>query len=147
MSVLKFALVLIDRLFSIHVTISLGIVGDHPSLKNSRSLSSKWVGSKDTDRSETRDAVEWVSTSLLLYEDTKLIVDKDIKMKWYEVNDTFLGTFGEDLENCKVSMNIHKSGLYYIACKYPAFPCTDMMHYIISHTDPETMVLISVRET
>jgi len=82
--------------------------------------------------------------SLPIYKDTKLIIDKYIKMKWKEVNAIFLGTFGKDLEDYKVYVNIHKSGLYRIQCKYRAFPCTYMIHSIISHTNPEMMVLSSV---
>ena len=76
----------------------------------------------------TRAAVEQVSSGLPIYEDTKLYLDKDIKLKWQEVNETFAGTFGEHLEDQKVYVNIHKSGLYRIACKYPTFPCRDMIH-------------------
>jgi len=77
-------------------------------------------------------------------EDTKLYLDKNIKLKRQEVNETFVGSFGEDLEDCQVNVNIHKSNLYQIACRYPAFPCTNMIHWIVSHTDPETMTLSSV---
>lgn len=73
-SFLKFALVLADKFLAMHV-------GVHPSLSNSRSMASKRAGSKDTDGSATGAAIEQVSTSLLVYEDTKLIVDKDIKLK------------------------------------------------------------------
>lgn len=59
----------------------------------------KRVRSKDTNGSAIGAVVERVSTSLSIYEDTKLIVDKDIKLKWKEVNDAFVGTFGEDLED------------------------------------------------
>ncbi len=85
-----------------------------------------------------------MSTILSIYEDTKLIVDKDIKMKWQEVNDAFAGTFGEDLKGRQVYVNIHKSNLYWITCRYPIFPCTDMIHWIVSHTDLKTMTLSSV---
>lgn len=73
---------------------------------------SKRAGLKDTNGSTTGVTIEQVSTCLSIYEDTKLIVDKDIKLKWKDVNDAFLGTFREDLEDHKVYMNIHKSGLY-----------------------------------
>lgn len=63
-------------------------------------MASKRVGSKDTDRSATGLTVERVFASLLIYEDTKLILEKEIKLKWQEVNDAFVGTFGEDLEDC-----------------------------------------------
>jgi len=62
------------------------------------------------------------------------------------VNDTFVGTFGEDLEDHQVYVNIHKSRLYQIAYRYPTFPCTDMIHWILSHIDPETMTLRIVSE-
>ena len=79
-----------------------------------------------------------------IYEDTKLYLDKDIKLKWQEVNETFAGTFGEDLEDRQVYMNIHKYGLYQIAWRYPAFPCMDMIHWIISQTNLKKMTLSSV---
>lgn len=66
-------------------------------------MASKWAGSKDTNGSATGAAVERVSTSLPIYEDTKLIVDKDIKMKWKEVNDAFAGTFGETSKTTSVN--------------------------------------------
>lgn len=62
-------------------------------------MASKKTGSKDTYESATRAAVERASLSLLIYEDTKLIVDKDIKLKWKEVNDTFTSTFREDIKH------------------------------------------------
>jgi len=82
-----------------------------------------------------------------IYQDTKLYLDKDIKLKWQEVNEKFAGTYGEDLEDCQVYMNIHKSRLYQIACRYPAFPCADMIHWIVSHTGLETMTLSNVSGT
>ena len=88
-----------------------------------------------------------MSTCLPIYEDTKLFLDKDIKLKWQEVNEAFAGTFREDLEDFQVYVNIHKSGLYQIACRYPVFPCTDMIHWIVSHIDLETMTLSSVSGT
>ena len=88
-----------------------------------------------------------MSSNLLIYEDKKLYLDKDIKMKWQEVNETFTCTFGEDLEDHQVYVNIHKSNLYQIACRYIVFPCTDMIHLIVSHIDPETMTLSSVSGT
>jgi hypothetical protein len=90
---------------------------------SSVSMASKRTGSQDTDGIAAGAAVEQVSSSLPIYEDTKLYLDKDIKLKWQEVNETFTGTFGEDLEDRQVYVNIHKSGLYRIACRYPAFPC------------------------
>ena len=91
MSVLKFALVLTDRLLSIHVSMSRGIECAHLSLSSSGSMASKRSGSKDTYGSAIGAVFERVSTSLLLYEDNKLIIDRDIKLKWQEVNDAFSG--------------------------------------------------------
>lgn len=95
-----------------HVVISPGIVGVRPSLSSSGSMASKTTGSKDTKESTTRDVVEQVSISFPIYEDTKLLVDKYIKMKWQDINDEFSGTFGKDLGEHRVYVNIHKSVLY-----------------------------------
>lgn len=113
------------------------IASVHPPLSSSRSMGFERAGSKDTDESITREIVERVSTSFPIYEYTKL--------KWKEVNDAFASTFGEDLEDFQVYVNIHKSILYNIACKYPMFPCAYMIHCIISHTDRDTMTLSNVR--
>ena len=43
----------------------------------------------DTIKSATGDAVDQVSMRFPIYEDTKLFIDKDIKMKFYDINDTF----------------------------------------------------------
>ena len=48
------------------------------------------------------------------------------------------------MEDRRVYVNIHKSGLYRIACRYVVFPCVNIIHWIFSHTDPEMMVLSSV---
>ena len=122
-------------------------VGVHPSLIISGSMASKRSESKDIVESATGDAVEQASMSFPIYEDTKLIVDKDIKLKWQEVNDAFVGTFGEDLEDFQVYANIHKSGLYWIACTYPVFPCAYIIHWIVSHTNLKMMTLSSTSGT
>ena len=85
-----------------------------------------------------------MSSSLPIYEDTKLYLDKDMKLKWQEANETFAGTFGEHLKDHQVYVNIHKSSLYGISCRYRVFPCADMIHWIVSHIDLETMTLRSV---
>ncbi len=126
---------------------SLDLTSICPPLSSLGSMASKREGSKDTDGSATGVAIERVSTSFLIYEDTKLIVDKYIKMKWQEVNDAFASTFEEDLKDRQVYVNIHKSDLYRIACRYPVFPCVDKIHWIVSHTDPEMMALSSVSKT
>lgn len=109
-------------------------------------MASKGASSKDTARSTTRDAVEKVSMSLLIYKETKLLVDNNINFKWQDINDTFSGIFGQYLEDYMVYVNIHKYGLYQITCRYPAFPCMDMIHWIISQTDSKMMVLLNISE-
>lgn len=89
---------------------------------------SKRERSQDTDGNAAGAAVERVSSSLLIYEDTKLFLDKDIKLKCQDVNEAFIGTFEEDLEDLQVYVNIHKSNLYQISCRYLAFSCTNMIH-------------------
>ena len=99
MSFLKFVFVFADKFLAMHVTLSPDLVGVCPPLSSSGSMASKGAGSKDTKGSATGATIERVFTSFPIYEDTKLIVDKDIKLKWQEVNDEFVGTFGEDLED------------------------------------------------
>ena len=70
-----------------------------------------------------------------------MFLGKDIKLKWQEVNEAFTSTFKEYLEDRQVYVNINKSGLYQIACKYIVLPCADMIHWIVSHTNTETMTL------
>jgi len=139
MPFLNISLVFTDRFLAMHVTLSPYLVAICLPLSS--------LGSNDTDRSATGATVERVSTSLPIYEDTKLIVGKEIKLKWKEVNDAFVGTFWEDLEDCQVYVKIHKSGLYQIACRYPVFACIEMIHYIVSHSYRETMTLSSVTRT
>ena len=77
MSILKFSLVFkTNRFLAMHVAMSLDIVGLHPSLNSSVSMASKRAGSKDTNQSTTRTIVERVSMSFLIYEETKLIIEK-----------------------------------------------------------------------
>lgn len=110
-------------------------------------MASKIVGSKDIVGSENGDSVEQVSMGLLIYADIKLVIDRDIKLKWQDINDTLSGTFEEDLEDCKVYVNVHKSSLYQIACSYLVFPCADMLHWIVLNTNPEMMTLSSISVT
>jgi len=99
MSFLKFYFVLADIFLAMHVVMSLDLAGVCLPLNSSGSMVSKRARSNDTDGSATGEAVERVCTSLPIYEDTRLIVDKDIKLKWKKVNDAFSGTFGEDIED------------------------------------------------
>lgn len=124
----EFALVFDDRFIVMHVTFSPNLVGVRLCHDVFGSMASKRTRSKDIDGSATRVEIEQGFVSLPIYEDTKLILDKDIKMKWQEVNDAFEGTFWEDLKHHQVYMNIHKLGLYQIACKYLVFPCKNMIH-------------------
>lgn len=128
MSVLKFVWFSTDIVLAMSVALSLGITSVHSSLSSTGTMVSKRVRSKDIVESATGDAVEQVSMSLLIYKDTELFIAKEIKMKWQDINYTFLGTFQENLENRRDYVNMHKFGLYQIACWYLVFPCTNMIH-------------------
>jgi len=62
-------------------------------------MASKRTGSQDTDGIVAISTVEQMSSSMLIYEDMKLYLDKDIKWKWKEVNEKFTRTFLEDVED------------------------------------------------
>ena len=68
------------------VTMSLTIVGVHLSLNITGTMASKRTRSKGTVGSETGDGVEQVSMGLPIYEETKLVINKEIKMKAETVN-------------------------------------------------------------
>lgn len=55
-------------------------------------MDSKRIGSQGTDGVACRVDIEKVSSSVLIYRDTKLYLDEDIKIKWQEVNKTFTDT-------------------------------------------------------
>lgn len=55
---LKFSLVLADRFLAMHVAMSPDLVGVLLPLNSSGSMASKRAGSKDTEGSATRAAVE-----------------------------------------------------------------------------------------
>jgi len=108
---------------------------------------SKRDASKETFESSNGDAVEQVLVSLLVYADTQLFIEKGMMLTWKEIKDIFGGDFQEDLEDWQVYVNIHQSGLHKISCRYFAFPCADIIHWIVSHTDPETMTLSNATGT
>jgi len=62
-------------------------------------MASKRAGSKVTIKSVTRDVVKQVSMRLLIYEDMKMFIDKEIKMKWQEINEIFSCTFDDNMED------------------------------------------------
>lgn len=78
-----------EKFLAMSVVMSPAIAGVHPSLRSTTTMASKRVGSKETIGSATGDAVEQVSMSFLVYEDTKLFIYRVIKMKWKYMNDTF----------------------------------------------------------
>jgi len=82
MLVIKVFFISNDRFLAMHVAMSPNIACVFPSISSSGSMASKREGSKDTDGSATGDVVERVSMSFPIYEDVKLIIEKDIKMKW-----------------------------------------------------------------
>lgn len=103
-----------------NVSMSLGIIGVHQSLSNIITMDSKKAGSKDTVESSTRDVVEQGSMSLPVYIDTHLFIKKDIKITWKDINTIFSCSFEENIEDRQVYVNIHKSRLYNVACRFLA---------------------------
>ena len=64
-------------------------------------MASKREGSKETIESTTGYVFEKVYMSFLIYEDTTLFIDKEINIKWKDVNDIFLGIFEDNLEDAE----------------------------------------------
>lgn len=60
------------------------------------------------------------------------------------MNEAFLARrFKLDLEYRHVYINVQRSGLHKLACRYPAFPCAHIVNQILSHTDSKTMTINS----
>lgn len=110
-------------------------------------MASKRATSKDTVESSIGEAIEQVSLNFLVNADTHLFIEKGFELTWQEIKDIFAGDFNEDLEDQNVYVNIHWPSLHKVACRYPTFPCVEIIHWIISHTDSETMTLISASGT
>lgn len=108
--------------------LSLGTSFVEKYLSSTGIIISKCVGLKDTIERITGDVVEKVPMKPPIYADVQLFIEKDMKITWEEINDIFAGSFKEDLEDRQVYVNIHKSAMYRVACRYPAFPCTDIIH-------------------
>lgn len=64
-----------------------------------------------------------------------------------EINKGHIFTQFQGISRRQVDVNIHKSGLYRVACKYLTFPCTDIIHLVVSHIDPEMMTLSNMSGT
>lgn len=60
-------------------------------------MASKRAGSKYTVESSNRDMVEQGSMSFPVYTDTHMFIDKDIKITWKDINNTFSSNFEENL--------------------------------------------------
>lgn len=100
---------------------------------------SKRDTSKETTKRSTGEAVEQILVDLPVYVDTQLFIEKGTKLTWYQIKDTFGEDFMEDLEDWKVYINMQRLGLYKVACKYYTFSCADIISWIISHIDRETI--------
>ena len=98
-SVLKLIWFSTDSSLVMSVDLSPGIRGVHQSLISTCTMASKRAGSKVTIKSVTRDVVKQVSMRLLIYEDMKMFIDKEIKMKWQEINEIFSCTFDDNMED------------------------------------------------
>ena len=93
--------------------------------------------------SSTGEVVEQISVDLSIYAMTQQFIEKGTILTWQQIKDTFAEEFKEDLEDRQVYISIKRSSLYKVACTYLAFPCADIIIWIVSHTYPNTMTLSS----
>lgn len=116
------------------------------SLVVTSNMASKRVAKKDTVKSSTREPVEKVSVNLPFYADTQLFIKKGMKLTWQEIKDIFARDFKEDKEDWPVYIIIHRLGLHKVACRYLTFPSTNIIHWIVLHTNLDTMTMRSASE-
>ena len=103
----------------------------------------KRVASKETIEISIGELIEQMSVNLPIYADIQLFIEKGTKLTWHQIKGTFADEFKEDLEDRQVYLSIQQWGLYKVACKYPAFLCADIISWIVSHSDEQTMALSS----
>jgi len=116
----------------------------HGFSSNFSTLEVSWppreLDQKRIERS-TGGVVEQGFMSLPMYIDTYMFIEKYIEITWQYINTIFVGSFKENLEDCQVYVNIHKSGLYKVAYRHPTILCADVIHWIVSQIDPEMFIL------
>ena len=69
-----------------------------------------------------------------------ILIKKEINITWQDINTIFLEKFEENLEDQQVYVNIHKSGLYKVACKFPMFHFANVI-LLGSHPNPLIYVM------
>lgn len=104
----------------------------------------KRVSSKDTTESSTAEAVKQTPVNLPLYSDTQLYVEKEFHLTGQKVIESFSEKdFKEDLEEQKLCINFQISGMHNFSYRYLAFPCADVINWIVSHIDVKATTLSS----
>lgn len=97
---------------------------------------------KDTTWSSIGKAIESNPVNFLIFSNTQLFIEKELDITWQKVNEVLsLKSFKIDLEDRQVYVDVQRSGLHKIACRYPIFPCADIVSSIFSWTNNKTMTL------
>jgi len=127
--------------------LSLYLSDVHPHLSSIWWIASKRVGSQDTDGNAARAAVERVSSSLLIYEDTKLFLDKDIEMKCQEVNEHLQDLLKKTSNTVRCMWTFTSPACIELHANTLRSHAWTWKHWIVSQNDPKTMTLSSVNGT
>ena len=95
---------------------------------------------------EKQTAIEAVLPTEYIYEDTQCVTGVEPEYKWGEIYRMISRREVPDmgLEEEPIYANIEKSAIMKVATRPELFPCSDVMRWIIPHTNNNTMLMGNV---
>ena len=99
-------------------TMSLS-VGDMPPCK---------VTSKELSEASTDETSKVTRPNVSIYADTQCFIDKGTQVNWRKINNTFMqDRFPGDVEYLHGYINIKKSKMHRITCRFSVIPCAKVI--------------------
>lgn len=100
------------------------------------------VASRELLEENTNEPIKIAKPSIPIYANTHCFVDKTIEVTWSNIYNTFMKEkFPEDLEDVHAYINIKRSKIHKIECKFPVLSCIEAIEWIILHMDYSHLVL------
>ena len=95
---------------------------------------------------EEQSAIEVVTQTEYIYEDTQCVSGVEPEYKWDEIYRLISRREVPDmgLEEEPIYANIEKSSIMKVATRPELFPCSNVMRWILPHTNSNTMIIGNV---
>lgn len=92
-------------------------------------LASKEIWGESDDK-----PLEVTKSNIPIYVDIECFTEKMTNVTWSKIYNMFMqDTFPKDLEDVHAYININKSRIHGIACKYLVMPCVEAIQWITIH--------------